>query len=985
MFLFVATESGFNLRAMKSLLIALFSLVALSLSAADAATALFVVRNTNDDGVDSLRQAIVAANAHANDKGPDQIHFAIPGSGVQTIVVASALPETTDPVIIDGWTQPGWNGAPLVELTSTSGLAADGLRITGGSTTIRGLVINGFQTGINVGPQGGNIIEGCYIGTNKTATLAAPNDRGIVVSQAGTTVIGGARNIISGNRNEAILVSQFDQNSTETQTITIKGNYIGTDVTGTLALPNGTEIGLAAVSVSCRYALIGGTKAGEGNLISGNTQFGLVVAGVGSRVQGNLIGTTASGAAALGNQERGIVLNEGGPTVGGTTPGARNVISGNYTAIEIGPGNATIQGNFIGTDISGKFRIGNIDHGISIRGCSFNVIGGSAPGAGNLISGNNQGIYFSHENPYPPGSLNTDKTSNYNIIQGNFIGTDITGSMAIPNSVGIYFTSSGGRFGFENAQGNEIGGTRASARNVISGNSSDGISVGGATSPLLIQGNFIGTGADGITPLGNKGNGIGMFGTSGTTIGAADGANVDAANTIAFNGGGNGTFTASGIVLIGDRGGPSSHRISANSIHDNVQLGVDLGGDGVTANSPNNRLNFPVISNAFGFNGQLTVYGNLNSTPSTNLTLEFFASQAADSSGFGEGQIFLGQANVTTDNAGNVAFNVTFPLPPTAAVVTATAIAPVNGSTYSTSEFSAAASIASSAPTAPPTSPTAVVLPTRADQLLNLSTRVYVQTGDRVLIGGFIISGTEPKKIIVRGLGPSLAAFNVPGFLADPVLELYDSAGQLLAKNDNWKQDQQTEIENTGVAPTNDLESAIVRTLPPGNYTAIVRGQSDGIGTGLVEVYDLAQGADSHAVNVSTRGFVGTGDNVMIGGFIVGGNGGGTASVVVRAIGPSLASFGVPNPLADPSLSVRTANGTVVTENDNWAEGVDQSRGPVFANGYQRSRIQATGLAPNHELESAVVADLGPGNYTAIVQGKDQSTGIALVEIYNLR
>jgi len=208
----------------------------------------------------------------------------------------------------------------------------------------------------------------------------------------------------------------------------------------------------------------------------------------------------------------------------------------------------------------------------------------------------------------------------------------------------------------------------------------------------------------------------------------------------------------------------------ANSIHNNLHLGVDLGGDGVTPNDPDHvnvrEQNFPVISDAFGFNGQLTIYGNLNSIPFTNFTVEFFANQAADSSGFGEGQTFLGQANVTTDGSGNAIFNVTFPLPPNVAAVTATAIRPDN----STSEFSAAVNIVASAPTAPPTGPTAVALPTRADQLLNLSTRVRVGTGDDAMIGGFIILGTQPRKIIVRGRGPSLAAFNVPDFLADPNL-----------------------------------------------------------------------------------------------------------------------------------------------------------------------------------------------------------------------
>lgn len=389
------------------------------------------------------------------------------------------------------------------------------------------------------------------------------------------------------------------------------------------------------------------------------------------------------------------------------------------------------------------------------------------------------------------------------------IGTNVTGNAALPNDYGIYC---GGFTGFGGATDHDhkIGGTISSARNVISGNRYDGIKIDRGIA-LRIQGNRIGTGADGVTPLGNQGNGIQIVEGASNIIGAEAGPNVDAANTIGHNGGFNFFFAGNGILLLT----PIRNRVSANSIHDNVKLGIDLGGGGVTPNDPDNlksgHQNFPVITDAFGFNGQLAIYGSLNSIASTVFTLEFFANQAADSSGFGEGKVFLGQANVTTDSSGNALFNVTFPLAPNVAVVTATALGPSS----STSEFSAAVNIAGSAPTAPPTGPTAVMLPTRADQLLNLSTRLRVGTGDEVMIGGFIVSGTQPKKIIVRGIGPSLASFNVPGFLANPTLELYDSSNQLLASNDNWKQDQPTEIQNSGLAPTHDLESAIVRTVPP--------------------------------------------------------------------------------------------------------------------------------------------------------------------------
>ena len=260
-------------------------------------------------------------------------------------------------------------------------------------------------------------------------------------------------------------------------------------------------------------------------------------------------------------------------------------------------------------------------------------------------------------------------------------------------------------------------------------------------------------------------------------------------------------------------------------------------------------------------------------------------------------------------------------------------------------------------------------------QLLNISTRLNVQAGDNVLIGGFIVTGTEPKKVIVRAIGPSLATGNPPvaGALADPILELHEPDGTVIT-NDNWKDMQEAEIIASTIPPTNDLESAIVATLNPGNYTAIVSGKNGGTGVGLVEAYDLDQAAASQLANISTRGFVEAGDNVLIGGFIVGGEGGANAKVIVRAIGPSLANANppVPGALADPTLELHDGNGMTVAFNDNWKD-------------TQKDEIIATTVPPTNDLESAIVATLFAGNYTAIVSGKDNTTGVALVEAYNLQ
>jgi uncharacterized repeat protein (TIGR03803 family) len=253
--------------------------------------------------------------------------------------------------------------------------------------------------------------------------------------------------------------------------------------------------------------------------------------------------------------------------------------------------------------------------------------------------------------------------------------------------------------------------------------------------------------------------------------------------------------------------------------------------------------------------------------------------------------------------------------------------------------------------------------------LLNISTRLDAQTGDNVLIGGFIISGTQPKEVIVRAIGPALGGFGVSGALADPVLELHEPDGTVIT-NDNWKDTQEAAITATNLAPSDELESAIVATLDPGAYTAILTGKDNTTGVALVEAYDLDQTVDSQLANISTRGLVQTGDSVMIGGFILGG-GVGNANVLVRALGPSLTPLGVAGALVDPTLELHDENGAVIRSDDNWKDA-------------QQSEIEATSLQPGNDLESAIFETLAPGAYTAIVTGKNGLTGVALVEVYRL-
>ena len=264
-------------------------------------------------------------------------------------------------------------------------------------------------------------------------------------------------------------------------------------------------------------------------------------------------------------------------------------------------------------------------------------------------------------------------------------------------------------------------------------------------------------------------------------------------------------------------------------------------------------------------------------------------------------------------------------------------------------------------------------IPPGPSHLLNISTRLRVQPGDNALIGGFIITGSAPKRVVLRALGPSLTSSGIQEPLSDPVLELYDSAGVLLASNDNWKENQPVEIQQSGVPPTNDTEPAIVISLEPGpGYTAVVRGKSNAMGIALVEVYDLSPQADSVLANISTRGFVEAGNSVMIGGFILGGGSGGSSKVVVRALGPSLVHSGAKNTLPDPTLELRDGNGALVISNNDWRD-------------TQQGEIEQIHLAPSEAVESALIANLPAGHYTTIVAGKDGGTGIALVEAYNLQ
>jgi hypothetical protein len=261
-------------------------------------------------------------------------------------------------------------------------------------------------------------------------------------------------------------------------------------------------------------------------------------------------------------------------------------------------------------------------------------------------------------------------------------------------------------------------------------------------------------------------------------------------------------------------------------------------------------------------------------------------------------------------------------------------------------------------------------------QAVNISTRSGVATGDGVTIGGFIVTGNADKPVVLRGIGPSLAGAGLPAneVLADPALELHGPGGALLTQNDNWRDDPLTQhvIEGSVFQPTDNRESVILATLPPGAYTAINTGKNQASGIGLVEVYDSYQAADAELANISTRGLVQTANSVMIGGFVLGRNPG-NVQVAVRGLGPSLSQFGLANVLQDPTLELHDGNGTIMISNDNWQDD------PVSA-----AQLAAHGLALQQPNESGLFLELPPGAFTVILAGKNGGTGIGLVEIYNL-
>lgn len=648
-------------------------------SSQEVRAATITVTNTNDSGAGSLRQAIIDANSTV---GSDTITFNI-GSGAVQIVPTSSLPPITQPVILDGTSQPGFSVSPIVELSgNNAGVGSRGLYISGSGagSTIKGLIINRFGAqGIFIDTS--NVtVTGNYIGTNASGTSAAANGgdgvaifSGIGIASGSNNTIGGAsvaeRNVISGNNENGVAITA--QNGGTTSDNVVTGNYIGTNVSGTSSIANvgdGILINHAAGTAVAANNIIGGTTGtspegactGACNLVSGNGANGIGIwhSGVsGTVIQGNYVGTNASGSGAIPNIDIGVEINETpNNTLGGQAANARNVLSGNGGSGVFITGVASIgnivQGNYIGTDSTGTHGVGNTKmgvsigaspgafgaHGNSIGGSTGTTDGGACTGMCNLISGNgDNGIFFSGSESYG------------NSILGNYIGTTASGLGTLGNQrdgVGIL-----------NTPNTSIGNGTVGGRNIISANGDNGIIIAGnASTGNRVNGNYIGKSTSGAA-MGNGGSGVSISSATDTAI---------LGNGIAFNG----------------------------------RLGIDLDNNGsinlndaADTDSGANRLqNFPNVYGVKTVGASSKIGGQFNGAPSTSLQLEFFYSDGCNAGApinYGEGQTFVGSTSVSTDIFGNSAFVFTPSSPiPGGKYVTATATKKIGATAAETSEFS---------------------------------------------------------------------------------------------------------------------------------------------------------------------------------------------------------------------------------------------------------------------------------------------------------
>ena len=802
------------------------------LAAQSGIGATYTVISAADSGIGSLRTAIDNANANL---GTDTIAFDLPASLV--ISLATPLPVVSEKVRINGASQPGYTKTPLVTLARVSSSVTNGLVLGASGCTVTAIRVHGFDSGIlatasvcaiqscyfmsntvagvfvraggtrildnyfatndtgiylefgntnsvlgnsiGVHPLTGSVngnrrginvvsgrnyiggtaagegnvisgnaqcgieiswisssnsVRGNLIGTDATGTTAVPNDVGIRIDGTDHTIGGiktGSRNVISGNRTYGIEMSSSTQPIVRNK---IEGNFIGTDVTGSNALPN--DVGIFLEETACKSNAIGGSLESQRNVVSGNAGEGIYVNYAPyNAIRGNYVGLDVSGRYDLGNGSHGVLIeNAWNSEVGGTNSGAGNVVSGNgghgvflFGVLSDG---STVRQNRIGTTAAGGQAVANDNSGVMVSGARETTIGGI--GAGNVISGNGEyGVYVTGANAHGVA------------VQGNWIGTTASGQSALGNGYeGIYLTD---------APSNLIGGVAASAGNVVSANGGQGIVVTGAGSVSnVVQSNLIGVDEDGEDPLPNRFSGLYLTGTRGCRIGgdlfvgggnlisgngsdgirmincsacellgnrigghvagAGFGGNTNAgiylqgsssnnliggdvwseANVVAYNGN-------AGIAL-GGTSNSVGNRIDYNWIFENGELGIDLGDDGPTPNDvfiggdpddgPNNLQNFPSITNVFVDGSDLRIQGLIRSGIGQTYKINFYGSTQIDPSGYGEGEFILGTTNVTTSPLDQARFDATVPAPdPLPDYYAATATHLASGDTSEFSHF----------------------------------------------------------------------------------------------------------------------------------------------------------------------------------------------------------------------------------------------------------------------------------------------------------
>jgi parallel beta-helix repeat protein len=656
-----------------------------------------VVTNTNDAGAGSLRAAILQANGSP---AVNTIVFNIPGSGVQTITPLSGLGVITDPVVIDGTTQAGYAGAPLIEINgSSAGLETSGLIITAGNSTVKGLIVNRFGgNGIVLQNGGGNTITRTYVGTNATGSAPAGNGSNAIL------ILDSANNVVGG----------------------VNGTTPGGPCTG-----------------DCNVLVASSTSSQAGVSIDGVTS-------TGNQILGNFIGLNASGTLGLaGTNDFAIAARADGTIIGDGTAAGRNVVAGNNTGIAVSAATASVRGNYVGTNAAGTAPVpagfggyNNVNGGVVLSGASNSTVDG------NLISGNDgYGVVIS-------GAAATA-----NVVRGNLIGLSAAGTSAVGNG-------QSGVLLFNQANNNTIGGTTVAARNIIAGNAGAGVSIGsdfGITANRVI-GNFIGTDTSGTGAVPNAAAGVLIDVASSNTIG---GTGAGEGNLIAFNGG-------PGVHIL--PGAAISNQIAGNVIRNNAGLGIDLFGDGVTANDPldadvgPNRLqNFPTLTST----SPSLIRGVINSAPNSSFRIEFFANAGCVPDG--EGESFLGSLTVATDGSGSSA---TFSFAPSAPLaigmfVTATA---TDLALNDTSEFSACLEVSAAAPS--------LVVTNTADSgpgsLRQAMLDAEGSAGPSLIT--FSIPGSGPHTITVgtfplppitpAGGAVTIDGTTQPGYVGDPIVEL---------------------------------------------------------------------------------------------------------------------------------------------------------------------------------------------------------------------